>query len=69
YAAWCAKAAKPEHCIQMRQKFPADVAAAEKAGTPVSDEIQNRVFEMIEARQDELAAAFAPEQDEEHVPA
>ncbi|WP_264817488.1 hypothetical protein, partial [Acidomonas methanolica] len=21
YAAWCAKAAKPEHCIQMRQKF------------------------------------------------
>lgn len=60
-----------QDAIKLRSQWVATTAKAEEAGRPIPDDEQAQVYELIEARQDELAGAFATQntEREEEIPA
>lgn len=60
-----------QDAINLRSQWVATTAKAEEVGRPIPDDEQAQVYELIEARQDELAAAFATQntEREEEIPA
>ncbi|WP_152548755.1 recombinase RecT [Kozakia baliensis] len=72
YKRGLAQAENPERCIAARTKWIATVAEAEESENPIPSDIQNTVMEMIDKRQDELAAIYGETHeadDLEHAPA
>ncbi|WP_367159941.1 phage recombination protein Bet [Kozakia baliensis] len=58
YKRGLAQAENPERCIAARTKWIATVAEAEESENPIPSDVQNTVMEMIDKRQDELAAIY-----------
>lgn len=68
---WLERAMRPEQAIAVRGKWIQIVAKSDEAGHPIAEDVQNKVASMIDARIDELADAFEPQDDQEleHAPA
>lgn len=66
------KAQAPQDAMKVRGMWIDAVAKSEAAGRPIAEDVQNEVAGMIEARLDNLAAAYEPEGasfELEHAPA